>query len=211
MPGPGRLVAFEGIDGSGKTTQAGRLAGRLGPAAVLTREPGGTGLGRQLRTLLLDAARPTVSDRAEALLMAADRAQHVDELVAPALAAGRWVVTDRFSASTLAYQGGGRGLRSDELAAVVSWAAAGVEPDLNVLVDVPLDVARRRIGATDPDRFERLDADFHRRVRDAYRSLADGHPRSWLVVDGNAAVDVVADEVWEGVVARLGRPAAAAP
>ena len=120
MSGRGRLIALEGVDGCGKSTQALRLARTIG--ALSTAEPGATPLGTTLRTLLLDPGLPPVSERAEALLMAADRAQHVDEVVRPALDEGRWVVTERFSGSTLAYQGYGRGLDLEELRRLVLWA-----------------------------------------------------------------------------------------
>ena len=162
MGGRGRLIALEGIDGSGKSTHARRLAGAVG--ALLTAEPGATSLGARLRSLLLDRDLPPVSERAEALLMAADRAQHVAEVVSPALGEGRWVVTDRFSGSTLAYQGYGRGLDLEELRRLVAWAARGVTADLTILLDVPLAVARRRVNPDRADRLERLDAGFHERV-----------------------------------------------
>ncbi|HZA87181.1 MAG TPA: dTMP kinase, partial [Acidimicrobiales bacterium] len=123
----GRFVVLEGGEASGKSTQAARLAERLD--AVLTREPGGTAIGAGLRDLLLDARTTGLADRAEALLMAADRAQHVAEVIRPALAAGRHVVSDRYVGSTLAYQGFGRGLPVDELRRLSAWAAHGVEPD----------------------------------------------------------------------------------
>ncbi|HLW44623.1 MAG TPA: dTMP kinase, partial [Acidimicrobiales bacterium] len=142
-PERGRLVALEGVDGSGKSTQAKILAESLG--AVLTFEPGATQLGRALRRLLLDPDRPVLDVRSEALLMAADRAQHVAQVIRPALDAGQLVVTDRFSGSTLAYQGCGRGLPVGELRQLVDWASGGVEADLTILVDVPISVARRRL------------------------------------------------------------------
>ena len=150
MPAPGRLLALEGIDGSGKSTQARALAVALG--ARLTHEPGATVLGGTLRQILLAPDAPPVSLRAEALLMAADRAEHVALVVEPALAAGEWVVSDRFSGSTLAYQGYGRGLALAELSAVVAWAAGGLAADLSILIDVPVDVAAARLGSTAPDR-----------------------------------------------------------
>src|SRR3984957_18474074 len=140
----GRLLALEGIDGCGKSTQARNLAATLG--ARLTHEPGATELGVALRRLLLAPDAPPISLRAEALLMAADRAEHIALVVAPALAAGEWVVSDRFSGSTLAYQGYGRGLDVDGLLPVVAWAADGLVPDLSVLVDVPVPVARARLA-----------------------------------------------------------------
>ncbi len=147
-PGRGCLLALEGIDGCGKTKQAELLAASLD--AVLTREPGATELGLALRHLLLDTDAPPLGLRTEALLMAADRAQHIDAVIEPALAAGRTVVTDRFSASTLAYQGYGRGLDIDDLAQMVMFATAGQRADLSILVDVPLEVAACPTGRPCP-------------------------------------------------------------
>ena len=207
MGGRGRLIALEGIDGSGKTTQA-RILAERSPASMMTvtAEPGATALGAELRGLLLDPHLPPVAERTEALLLAADRAQHVAEVVAPALAAGRWVVTDRFSGSTLAYQGYGRGLDLDELRRLVDWATGGIEPDLNVLVDIPLDVARRRRAGGDDDRLESLGDPFHERVRSGYLALAAADPGRWVVIDGTGGVDEVADRLSAAVTARLGLP-----
>ena len=193
---PGRLIAFEGIDGCGKSTQAGLLAGRLD--ALLTFEPGATSLGASLRDLLLHRGQ-LVSERSEALLMAADRAQHVAEVVRPALERGTWVVTDRFSASTLAYQGFGRGLDRAELIRLIEWATGGLRPDLTVLVDVPPHVARARRDGTTEDRFEGAGAEFQRRVVDGYRTLASEPTWPWLVVDGTGSVEEVAAAVWSGL------------
>ena len=157
-----------------------------------------------MRTLLLDPGLPPVSERAEALLMAADRAQHVDEVVRPALEAGRWVVTERFSGSTLAYQGYGRGLDLDELRRLVLWATGGIEPDLTILLDVSPALARGRRDLERADRLERLDAGFHGRVRDGYRALAEADPDTWVVVDAGADVEVVAEQLLAVVVERLG-------
>jgi dTMP kinase len=199
----GRLIAFEGIDGCGKSTQARLLSKSLG--ALYTFEPGDTGLGAALRKLLL-GPNGVLSPRTEALLMAADRAQHVDEMVSPALSSGQWVVTDRFNGSTLAYQGAGRGLDVDALGQVVSFATDGLTADLSILVDVPVDVARARIASGDPDRLERLDPAFHQRVADGYRALAHADPDSWAVVDGIGTVKQVAAAVAAVVSERLGRP-----
>ena len=195
----GRLIALEGREASGKSTQAAILASRLD--AVLTREPGGTALGGQIRSLLLDPTVEGIDPRAEALLMAADRAQHVAETIRPALEAGRHVVTDRYAPSSLAYQGYGRGLALDELARVSEWAAGGVRPDLVVLVDVPEEVARQRRQAS--DRFELEDLAFHRRVAEGYRRLAVDDPSVWRVVDGDGTVEDVADRVWAVVQASV--------
>jgi dTMP kinase len=182
VPASGRLLALEGIDGSGKTTQARALAAALG--ARLTHEPGATALGLALRQLLLSPEAPPLSLRAEALLMAADRAEHVTQVVGPALAAGEWVVSDRFSGSTLAYQGYGRGLNIAQLGRLVEWAAAGLAPDLSILVDVPVEVAQNRLATSAPDRFERLGPAFAQAVREGFLALAAADPAHWVVVDG---------------------------
>jgi len=199
----GRLIAIEGIDGCGKSTQARILAEGLD--AVLTHEPGATALGRSLRSLLLDPGGEAPAERAEALLMAADRAQHVADVVLPALRSGRWVVTDRFSASTFAYQGYGRGLPLEELRGLVAWATEGLSPDLQVLVDVEPSLARGRAGTT-PDRLEALDGSFHDRVRHGYLALADAEPDRWVVVDGAGPVEEVAVAIGRAVRERLGEP-----
>lgn len=200
----GRWIAFEGGEGSGKSTQASLLAGALG--AVQTREPGGTAIGAGLRSMLLDPATTGLSVRAEALLMAADRAQHVAEVVAPALAAGRHVVSDRSVYSSLAYQGYGRGLPLGEVRHLSDWATAGRWPDLVVLLDVPLAVAEGRRGA-DPDRFEGEARAFHERVADGFRALARAEPERFEVIDGTAGVDEVHRAVRAAVGRRLGVPA----
>jgi dTMP kinase len=184
----GRFVAFEGGEACGKSTQAALLADAIG--AVLTREPGGTALGEEVRALLLHADHD-VDARAEALLMAAARAQHVNDVIEPALAAGRHVVSDRFTASSLAYQGAGRGLPLDEVRALSTFATGGLEPDLYVLLVVSPEVAGdRRPGAR--DRIEAAGATFHRAVLDAFVQLARDDPDRWLVVDGSKPVDEIA-------------------
>jgi dTMP kinase len=202
MPARGRLIAFEGIDGCGKSTQAKAVAAALG--ALLTHEPGATPLGARLRQLLLDpdSDSPPPTPRAETLLMAADRAEHVAQVIEPALASGAWVVTDRYTGSTIAYQGYGRGLGAEGLAEVVAWATAGVEADLSVFVDVPVEVAAaRRRGA---DRMERLGPEFAARVRGGFAAQAAADPARWLVVDGTREVDAITAHIVEAVRARLG-------
>ena len=198
-----RFIVFEGGEGSGKSTQAARLSDRLG--AVLTREPGGTAIGAALRTILLDCRTTGLDDRAEALLMAADRAQHVAEVVRPALAAGRHVVSDRYVGSTLAYQGFGRGLPVDDLRRLSGWAAGGLVPDVVVLLDVPRELgSTRAAGRADPepDRVEAAGDGFHDRVLRGYRVLAAADPGHWVVVDGTAPADDVEAVVWKSVTAR---------
>ena len=198
--GRGRLIAMEGGEASGKSTQARVLAASLG--ALLTREPGGTDIGGRIRAVVLAPDLGDLDPRAEALLMAADRAQHVAEVVEPALARGTDVVTDRFTGSSLAYQGFGRGLDVDEVRRLSTWAASGLEPDLVVLLDVPLDVAAGRRTEVD-DRMEAEGAAFHARVADGYRALAEAEPDRWVVVDGTGPPADVAERVSKVVADRL--------
>ena len=200
--GRGRLIALEGIDGCGKSTQAALLADHLD--ARLTFEPGATELGGALRQLLLNPALPDVVPTAEALLMAADRAQHTAEVVEPLLSEGISVVTDRFTASTLAYQGFGRRLDLAALRALNQWATGGVSPDLNVLIDVPLDVARSRMEPARADRLEELGEAFQCRVRDGYEHLVEEDPDAWVKVDGTGDAALVAGRVRAAVTERLG-------
>lgn len=188
----GRWIALEGGEGCGKSTQARLLADRLG--AVLTREPGGTAVGERIRSLVLDPAVPSLDDRAEALLMAADRAQHVAERVGPALAAGRHVVSDRSAFSSLAYQGHGRRLGVDKVERLCSWATAGRWPDVAVLLEVPPEAGLARLGRA-RDRVESADAAFHARVADGFTELAEADPARWLRVDGVGTVEEVAGRV----------------
>lgn len=196
----GWFVAFEGGEGSGKSTQARLLADRLG--AVLTREPGGTAIGARIRALLLDPASAGLDARAEALLMAADRAHHVAEVVRPALDAGTPVVTDRYAASSIAYQGYGRGLDLDEVRHLSAWATHDLWPDLTVLLDVPLAVTATRL-ARDLDRFEQEDGSFHERLVEGFRAQAAADPDRWVVIDGTRSVEAVAAAVAAAVDERL--------
>ena len=200
----GRLIAFEGGEGSGKSTQAERLACALG--AVLTREPGGTTTGEAIRRVLLDPA-VSIDARAEVLLMAAARAQHVAEVVEPTLASGRDVVTDRYAHSSLAYQGHGRGLDLEEVRRLSDWAAAGLWPDVAILLEVPPEesLARRHAIGHAPDRLEAEDEAFHRRVEEGFRALAAADPERTLVVDGTGSVDEVAARVRSAFDAWAGR------
>jgi dTMP kinase len=199
----GRFIAFEGGEACGKSTQSARLAMALD--AVLTREPGGTAIGTQLRAVLLDPATTNLSDRAEALLMAADRAQHVAELVEPALAGGRHVVTDRFAGSSIAYQGFGRGLPIEEIRQLSLWATGGVWPDLIVFLDVPEAEADRRLGDA-RDRMESEPAAFHTAVIEGFRAQAAAEPERWVVIDGSPSIDEVAAAVSAAVAERLQLP-----
>ena len=197
----GRYIALEGAEGTGKSTHAARLATYLG--AVLTRETGGTDIGARIRTLLHDTSLTHLSHRAEALLTAADRAQHIDEIVAPALAAGRHVVSDRSVYSALAYQGYGRRLPIAEIRQINEWAIHSCWPDLVVLIDTPTEVLERRMRGRQLDRFEREDEEFHSRVRDGFRTMADADPQHWAVIDGGAGMEEVSTNIRRCVVERL--------
>ena len=192
---------FEGGDGSGKSTQAQRLASRLD--AVFTREPGGTPIGDLIRSLVLDPAHGELADRTEALLMAAARAQHVEELIEPSLRAGKHVVSDRYVASSLAYQGVGRGLGVDVVADVNAFATAGLMPDLTVFLDADPTAARDRLGA-DLDRIENAGAALGEQVVETYRTLAAADPVGWVVIDANGSIDEVAARIDAALSERLG-------
>jgi len=191
----GFFLAFEGGDGSGKTTQARLLAewlGTLGHETVVTREPGGTETGRELRQVLLSHRDTTMSPRAEALLFAADRAQHVFELIRPGLDRGAVVITDRYVDSSLAYQGAGRDLPADEVGKLSAWATRDLVPDLTVILDVdPVTAAARRAGRSADDRMEAESALFHARVREQFLLLAAREPSRYLVLDATTTPEVV--------------------
>jgi dTMP kinase len=202
MTEPGRFIVLEGGDATGKTTQAALLATRLrdqGREVVQTFEPGGTVLGGSLRRLLLDG-EGTVEPEAEALLMAADRAQHVLEVVRPSLSRGDWVVSDRFMPSSLAYQGVGRGLGVPAIEIVNGIATGGLEPDLVVVLDLAPEVATERFGAS-RDRLEEEDDAFRLAVHEAYRDLAGS--RGWVLLDAAGPVADVAARVWAAVTEHL--------
>ena len=200
----GRFITFEGGEGCGKSTQVRRLKEALerdGVEVVLTREPGGTWLSEEIRRLIKDQTTDAPCDRSELLLFLAARAQLVKNVIRPALEAGKWVVSDRFSDSTLAYQGYGRGLPLDVLRAANDFACDGLKPDLTFLLDVAPDVAaarmRRREAATNTtaDRLERAGEEFHARLRAGFAELAKAEPERIVTVDANGSVD----EVWEGI------------
>ena len=196
----GRFIAFEGGDGCGKSTQAARLAEHRG--ALLTRQPGGTPIGAALRSLLLDPRYGEMHDRTEAMLMAADRAQHVEELILPTLDGGRDVVCDRYIGSSLAYQGYGRGLSLSEVRHLSEWATAGLWPEVVVLLEVSDAVAEERM-ARDRDRLEQVGPEFEDRVRQGFAELAQAEPDRWAVVDGEGSIDEVAARVMAVVDERL--------
>ena len=200
----GYLITVEGPDGSGISTQARLLAEHLG--AIYTREPGGTELGEKLRDMVLDPSSEGLSDRAEALMIAAARAQHVEEVVRPALEQEKNVVSDRFLESSVAYQGYGRGLGPEEILDISIFATQGLKADLIVLIDVDAPLAVNRRGEN-LDRIEKAGDDFHSRVMSAYRTMASDNPERWIVIDGSGTVDEVSRQVIDQVEVRLGKHA----
>ncbi|MFM8643880.1 MAG: dTMP kinase [Actinomycetota bacterium] len=200
---PSQYIAFEGVEGCGKSTHVKRLATHLD--ALVTREPGGTPVGATLRGIMADPANTQLSPRAEALMMAADRAQHLRELVVPTLESGRHVVSDRSVYSSLAYQGYGRQLDLVELRRLNDFAIASRWPDLVVYIRVELDVVRQRLLKRDTDRFEREDDQFFLRVIDGFDRLAEAEPQRWLVVDGSPPKDELELIIRRGVAERLGQ------
>ena len=202
----GVFVCFEGGEGGGKSTQARMLAARLterGLHAVLTFEPGDTAVGKEVRRIVLDPATGELSDRTEMLLYAADKAEHVDTVVLPALERGHVVITDRYVDSTLAYQGAGRTLAMDEVEHVARWATHDLRPHLTVVLDLEPEHGLGRF--TERDRIEGEGEEFHARVRAAFLEMAAGDPDHYLVLDARRPVDDIADEVWLRVEPLLGQ------
>jgi len=200
----GRFITFEGIDGAGKSTQHAWMVDHLrrqGRNVVATREPGGTPLGEKLRALLL--AEPMHLET-EALLMFAARREHVAQVIEPALARGDWVVCDRFVDASFAYQGGGRGLAWDKLAELSHWVLGGLEPDLTLIFDAPVEIAQKRLHAAtaDPDRFEREQAAFFERVRSAYLRIAKENPDRTRIIDATQTPEII-NVLLENIIATI--------
>ena len=212
MRARGLFISFEGLDGSGKTTQMRRLAKRLrarGRVVLETVEPGGTEIGGKIRQVLLDAANQELSPTAELLLYFASRAQNVDERIGPALRRGEIVLADRFTDSTLVYQGCGRGLGAETVLALDRVACRGLKPDLTLLVDIDVEtsLARARArNAAQPAGETRMDEqslEFHRKVYEAYQALAAGEPERIRRIDGRAAIEEIELAIWDMVSAHV--------
>jgi len=203
----GRFITFEGIDGAGKTTHLGWFRDRLvekltpgGQSVVMTREPGGTPLGETLREILL---HESMDLETEALLMFAARREHLAQVIEPALARGDWVLSDRFTDATFAYQGGGRGLPRDKLETLERWVQGGFQPDLTVLFDIAPDTASERRGAARaPDRFESETDSFFTRTRGEYLRRAQEAPHRFAIVDSTQSIDAIREKL-EDIVAKL--------
>ena len=194
-------IALEGLEGCGKSTHAKRLGATL--EAVITREPGGTDIGALLRAILSDPANTDLHARTEALLMAADRAQHMAQVVQPALDAGTHVVSDRSIYSTLAYQGYGRGLDVEELRRISTWALNGRLPDVVIFIAVPTAVLNERLAKRDLDRFEREGPEFFARIHDGFQELMKNDPTRWITIDGTLPKDDVEQLIKEAIQLRL--------
>ena len=190
----GRFITFEGIDGAGKSTHlewAEAWLGQQGLGVVITREPGGTPVGEAIRTLLLNPGSEMLAET-EALLVFAARYEHIHTVIRPALDAGHWVLCDRFTDATLAYQGGGRGVDRDRLLTLGHWVQGSLQPDRTFLFDASIGVAQARLaGREAADRFESEAAQFHQRVRQAYLDLASEHPGRFRIIDSSQSIDLI--------------------
>ena len=195
----GRFITMEGGEGAGKSTMMGRVADWLesaGHRVVRTREPGGTDLAEKLREILLDRNNISLSGRAELLLMFAARTQHLDELIRPALVRGDWVLCDRFTDATWAYQGGGRGLPRDEIGSLETLVHGDLQPDLTLLLDLPVELGMKRAARrSQADRFEQESTLFFERVRNAYLERAEAAPERFAVIDAASNME----EVWSQI------------
>lgn len=197
----GKFITLEGGEGAGKSTQMAYIEESLkkaGKTVRVTREPGGTEISEAIRELLLDHRRTAMVGDTELLLMFAARAQHIAELIKPALAQGEWVLCDRFTDATYAYQGGGRGIDTDRIATLENWVQGALRPDLTILLDLPVDVGLSRAGERgDLDRFEREKQEFFERVRQAYLDLAASHPNRYRIIDASQDIPQVKGQIDE--------------
>jgi len=205
-PPRGRFITIEGVEGGGKSTNLDYVRCRLeqaGKAVVATREPGGTPLGEEIRALLLSHTHDGMSEDAELLLMFAARAEHLARVIRPALAAGKWVLCDRFTDATYAYQGGGRGIDNQRIARIEAWVQGDLRPDLTLILDLPVELGLERAGKrSGPDRFEREDVAFFERIRQAYLALARAQPERYRIINATeslGAVQAQIDDVLDAV------------
>lgn len=191
----GKFITIEGGEGAGKSTNIPFIESYLrekGIDLVMTREPGGTPLSERIREILLDKNETAMSDDTELLLMFAARAQHLDQLIRPALQQGKWVICDRFTDATYAYQGGGRGIEFERIAQLEDWVQGSLRPDLTIIFDLPVEMGMERAGKrSDPDRFEQENLDFFQRVRQCYLDRAHAAPERYAIIDASPNLDAV--------------------
>ena len=193
------FITFEGIDGSGKSTQAKILVEKLQSLKLETlflREPGGTSISEEIRSVLLNNREDEMSSRSEALLMCASRAQLTKDIISPELKAGKWIVADRYADSTLAYQGGGRGLNLDWLIKLNQFATYGIEPDLTFYIDIEPEVGFQRRKDLSSDRIESAGLDFQNDIRQKYLEIVDNFGDRCVIIDGNLSVDEISNYIW---------------
>ena len=193
----GKFITFEGVDGCGKSTQADKLVEKLFEteiSALTVREPGGDPISESIRKLLLHAEE-SMSDRAEALLMIASRAQLTDKVILPHIINGKWVVADRYADSTLAYQGGGRGLSVNALEAINNFGTYTLKPDITFFIDIPVEKANERMSVS-RDRIEREGANFQQRVRAQYLAMNTKEPERVILINGEQSIDKVFEDIW---------------
>ncbi|MDP6088602.1 MAG: dTMP kinase [Candidatus Marinimicrobia bacterium] len=202
------FISFEGIDGCGKSTQVKILLERLDQAGIdstLVREPGGTHISEEIREVLLTNRDDTMADRTETLLMTASRAQLTHDIIIPSQEKGKFVIADRFADSTLAYQGGGRGLNLDWLIKLNEFATFGVRPDLTFFIDVTAVVGARRRSTVHPDRLENVGHDFQEKVRNQYLKLVKLFPDRFITLDGMESPDVIHTRIWSEINKRMNK------
>lgn len=199
----GKFITVEGTEGVGKTTNMAYVQQQLqaaGKDVIVTREPGGTAIGEKIRELLLDARNNDLFDDTELLMMFAARAQHIHQIIEPALKAGKWVLCDRFTDATYAYQGGGRGIDNDRIAMLESWVQGALRPDLTLLLDISVETGLTRASQrSEPDRFELEKHNFFERVRQVYLDRANNDPKHYRIIDASMSLELVQEQVLEAL------------